>query len=142
MDGLYQDVIIMLTIFVFGLIALKAYYKLKIDFDELQTDFHRLAEGREYVEDIDSQAYAQGRTSSRDEIKEAWEIGTIERMMKSTEIVNNMLKSATNDMLQMQDDIIGLKQGQINLNAKIKNNDIITAMSRISVQDILSNENE
>ena len=69
MDGLYQDVIIMLTIFVFGLIALKAYYKLKIDFDELQTDFHRLAEGREYVEDINSQAFAQGRTSSFDEVK-------------------------------------------------------------------------
>jgi len=135
MDGLYQDVIIMLTIFVFGLIALKAYYKLKIDFDELQTDFHRLAEGREYVDDIDSQAFAQGRTSSVQ-----WSIGEIERARTSTEIASNMLKAATSDMLKMQDDIIGLKQGQINLNAKIKNNDIASAMSRITVQDIITND--
>ena len=135
MDGLYQDVIIMLTIFVFGLIALKAYYKLKIDFDELQTDFHRLAEGREYVDDIDSQAFAQGRTSSVQ-----WSIGEIERARASTEIASNMLKAATSDMLKMQDDIIGLKQGQINLNAKIKNNDIASAMSRITVQDIITND--
>ena len=135
MDGLYQDVIIMLTIFVFGLIALKAYYKLKIDFDELQTDFHRLAEGREYVDDIDSQAFAQGRTSSVQ-----WSIGEIERARTSTEIASNMLKAATSDMLKMQDDIISLKQGQINLNAKIKNNDIASAMSRITVQDIITND--
>ena len=135
MDGLYQDVIIMLTIFVFGLIALKAYYKLKIDFDELQTDFHRLAEGREYVDDIDSQAFAQGRTSSVQ-----WSIGEIERARTSTEIASNMLKAATSDILKMQDDIIGLKQGQINLNAKIKNNDIASAMSRITVQDIITND--
>ena len=135
MDGLFQDVIIMLTIFVFGLIALKAYYKLKIDFDELQTDFHRLAEGREYVDDIDSQAFAQGRTSSVQ-----WSIGEIERARTSTEIASNMLKAATSDMLKMQDDIIGLKQGQINLNAKIKNNDIASAMSRITVQDIITND--
>ena len=115
MDGLYQDVIIMLTIFVFGLIALKAYYKLKIDFDELQTDFHRLAEGREYVEDIDQQALAQGRTSSYDEVKVAWSIGKIEQ--------------AKNDMLKMQNDIIDLQQGQINLNSKID-------LKRISVQEI------
>ena len=142
MDGLYQDVIIMLTIFICGLVGMRAYYKLRIDFDELQTDFHRLAEGRDYVEDIDSQAYAQGRTSSFDEVKTAWEVGSIERMMKNTEIANDMLKTATNDMLQMQDDIIGLKQGQINLNAKIKNNDVVTAMSRISIQDIISTDNE
>ena len=135
MDGLYQDVIIMLTIFVFGLIALKAYYKLKIDFDELQTDFHRLDEGREYVDDIDSKAFAQGRTSSVQ-----WSIGEIERARTSTEIASNMLKAATSDMLKMQDDIIGLKQGQINLNAKIKNNDIASAMSRITVQDIITND--
>ena len=51
-----------------------------------------------------------------------------------------LLKAATSDMLKMQDDIIGLKQGQINLNAKIKNNDIASAMSRITVQDIITND--
>tara|TARA_R110002020_G_scaffold5948_5_gene24524 strand:- start:1149 stop:1487 length:339 start_codon:yes stop_codon:yes gene_type:complete len=112
MDGLYQDVIIMLTIFICGLVGMRAYYKLRIDFDELQTDFHRLAEGRDYVEDIDQQAYAQGRE---------W---------------------AGVDIKRMQNDIIDLKQGQINLNAKIKNNEIVTAMSRISVQDVISTENE
>ena len=140
MDGLYQDVIIMLTIFICGLVGMRAYYKLRIDFDELQTDFHRLAEGRDYVEDIDQQAYAQGRE---------W---------------------AGLDLRKMQEDIISLKQGTINLNAKINEHkewsiksigeitqivsdvtsqlptvetmNTMAALGRISVQDVIDIKND
>jgi hypothetical protein len=104
MDGLYQDLIIMAIIFVTGVWCINAYYQLKGKFDELVTDFHRLAEGRDYVEDIDVQAYAQGR--------------------------ENGYHVSINDINKMQHDIIDLQQKCINLNAKIKNENVITAMSR------------
>ena len=143
MDGLYQDLIIMAIIFVTGVWCINAYYQLKGKFDELVTDFHRLAEGRDYVDDIDQQAYAQGREWAGVDIRKMQEdIRVIEKAKDSTEIAINLLKSTSNDMFKMQEDIIDLQQKCTNLNAKIKNNDIVSAMSRISVQDILSNENE
>ena len=139
MNGLYQDVIIMLTIFFVGTWGIYYYYKLRHEFNELRKDFHRLAEGREYANDIDQQAFAQGRKSSA-------------------------------DIPKMQEDIINLMQSCTNLNAKINRNNkwtvetvaeitdvlknvtdklhtiealsTVSALSKISVQDVLDAEND
>ena len=127
MDGLYQDIIIMLTIFFVGMWGMYHYYQLKSNFEELQADFHRcdfLTKGKIYSEDTlkmqdDIISLKQSCVNLNVKINknEQWSVKSIGEITQIVSDVTNQLPT-------------------------VETMNTMAALGRISVQDVIDIKND
>ena len=130
MDGLYQDIIIMLTIFFVGLWGMYHYYQLKNDFNELQADFHRcnfLTKGDDTLkmqDDIISLKQSCVNLNAKINKNEKWAVTSIGDLTKIQTTLVAFMESCEipteDDVLHVQDVLdkmaeMGLR-GRVNIN--------------------------